>query len=134
MNIISFVPSETPISQWFNRKFVEWQASQGKKKTIAAFAEYCGIKQNDMSRYLSGASKPDGDNLQKVGIVLGDEIYDLLGRPRPDARLQALIAHWGNIPDVVKGRIGEIVERSVQRGAIVEIGEDMAQPKRGRQG
>ena len=76
------------------RKFLDWQSEQGKKKTIASFGEYCGgISQSYMSRYLSGSMKPDNENLQKIGEVLGYEIYDLLGRSRPDQHVTRIV-NW----------------------------------------
>ena len=105
------------VADWLNKKYIEWVQETGKRQTVTAFAQYCGVRLTDMSRYLSGGRRVEGKNLKKIGEVLGFEIYDLLGRPRPDPKLQAIIDHWGSVSEDARDEASAIIQRAAERGA-----------------
>lgn len=71
------------LSEWLNMRFLDWQRSEGKRKTIAEFASYLDVSQASLSDWLRGKYAPKGQNLAKIAEKLGYEIYDVLGIPRP---------------------------------------------------
>lgn len=70
-------------SQWLFHKYLDWQAELGQRKSVTAFAAYVGVSQPQMTAYLKGAYLPKGENLGKMAVVLGVEVYDVMGIPRP---------------------------------------------------
>lgn len=127
------VSTETLVSRWLMRKFLDWQSSEGKKKSVTAFGVYCGgIPQSYMSRYLSGVMKPDDENLQKMAAVLGDELYGLLGKPRPDPLVQRLISQLGDLSDDDRDAIEATLDTAANRKSKAETDTRVGQshPKR----
>jgi transcriptional regulator with XRE-family HTH domain len=84
------------INDWLHQEFVKWESSYGRRKTVSEFAIYVGVSQSLMSHYLNGTRTPAGDNIEKISAKLGNEIYDILGIPRPDPVLQAINNNWDN--------------------------------------
>ncbi len=60
---------------------------------------------------------PGPASLPRIAAKLGPEIYDLLGLPRPDPDLQAVISNWGRLSDETKAEIAAAIERAIARDA-----------------
>lgn len=71
-------------SQFLEMKFLEWQQSQGGRKTVNEFAAYIGVSKSTISTWWNENRSPEGENVQKLAKKLGIEVYDVLGLPRPD--------------------------------------------------
>ena len=71
------------IAECLNRKFLEWELSQGKRKTLGQFSEYLGVSRISLSDWINGKYVPKSQNIGKLAEKLGPEIYDLVGIPRP---------------------------------------------------
>jgi transcriptional regulator with XRE-family HTH domain len=69
--------------QWLFHKYLAWQSEVGQRKSLTAFAAYVGVSQPQMTAYLKGDYLPKGENLGKMAAVLGVEVYDVMGMPRP---------------------------------------------------
>jgi transcriptional regulator with XRE-family HTH domain len=108
--------TSTPVTEWLHTKFMAFEKEKGKRQTVTAFAEYCGIRQVDMSRYMNGSRPVEGENLRKIAAVLGEELYDLVGKPRSDPRLKAIIEHWGEASDEAKDNALAALQRFVETG------------------
>lgn len=78
-------------SHWLFRKYLDWQAELGQRQSVTAFAAYIGVSQPQMAAYLKGDYLPKGENLGKIAAVLGAEIYDVMGMPRPIDRESPMI-------------------------------------------
>ena len=85
-------------ASWLDMKFLDWQTSHGKRKTLTQFADYLGISQSLLSHYMNGTHSPSGENVEKIALRLGDEIYAILGLPTPDLQLRTINRLWGQIP------------------------------------
>lgn len=81
-------------SQFLELKFLEWQRQQGGRKTVKEFAEYLGVSQSTVSTWWNNNRKPEGENLIKLAVKLGLEVYDVLGKPRPDEHLYQILSGW----------------------------------------
>ena len=100
-------------SDWMNKKFLEWQTIKGLRKTMTQFAEYLDIHPSVLSHYLNGTRTPSGENIEKISLRLGDEIYAILGLPIPDIQLRLINRLWDNIPPEQRQQLNE--DRSGQR-------------------
>ena len=68
-------------TEWINKKFLELQNQRGSRMTVVEFAEIIGIKQQTMSGYLNGESRPGSQkNLEKLAAVFGPEVYEVVGK------------------------------------------------------
>lgn len=84
---------------WITRKFVEWQAEQGTRKTLNDFAAYLGVSRPLLNMWMNGTKpRPGPENIRVLAEVYGDEIYDVLGMPRPDPYLKSINDRWSQIP------------------------------------
>ena len=81
--------------QWLFHKYLDWQGEMGQRKSVTAFAAYVGVSQPQMTAYLKGDYLPKGENLGKMAAVLGVEVYDVMGMPRPLEQQSPLI-QWAS--------------------------------------
>lgn len=85
MTVTMTTHQNPPHSEWLEAKYIEWRKKQTTRKaTIEQFAEAIGISRSDYNNYTLRGTKPKGEDLERIGEVLGYEIYDLLGLERPD--------------------------------------------------
>ena len=96
-------------------KFIEWQHSQGGRKTVEDFARYLGIAQSTASLYMNGKRLPEGDILKKLSDKLGLEVYDALDLPRPDEDLFNISALWNELNEHERNAIRKQVETLARR-------------------
>lgn len=94
-------------SDWITRKFVEWQAAEGKRKTIEDFAAYLGTSRPLVNMWMNGNKKPGKENIAIMAELFGNDIYDVLELPRPNPRLQRVNRLWEFLPESVQVRIEE---------------------------
>ena len=92
-------------------KFLEWQHRQGKRQTIADFANYLGASQSIVSYWMNGSRKPNQTNIQLLARTFGDEVYDALGLPRPDENLSYLQRVWDDLPLEQRREVKTFVEK-----------------------
>lgn len=104
--------ARNPFALWFERKFVEWEAEAGHRRTVSEFAEWLNIPRSLCSRYLTGSRSPSRKNVDLIAIRLGPEVYDLLGLQRPDEVLQRLQGVWDQLTETQKAGIVSILEES----------------------
>ena len=101
--------------QWINRKFVEWQAHLGKRKTIEEFAIYLGISRPLLNMWMNGNKKPGRENIKLLAETFGNDIYDIMGLPRPNPYLQIAIQNWEFISEEKQEQISrQIAEEAAK--------------------
>ena len=98
-------------TDWINRKFVEWQANEGRRKTIEEFAAYLGTSRPLVNMWMNGNKKPGKENINILAELFGNEIYDVLDLPRPNPYLQKLNRLWEFIPEEVQIRLTKEAEK-----------------------
>ena len=101
-----------PFALWFEKKFVEWEAEVGHRRTVSEFAEWLNIPRSLCSRCLTGSRSPSRINVDLIAIKLGSEIYDLLGLQRPDEFLQRLQREWDRLTEEQKVRMVSILDEN----------------------
>ena len=68
---------------WFHRKWAEWDAREGRRTTQQELADHLGVTRSAIAQYASGRNIPDPENSEKIALVFGDEIYEVLDREPP---------------------------------------------------
>lgn len=85
-------------SDWITLKFVEWQAKEGKRKTIEEFAAYLGVSRPLLNMWMNGNKKPGQTNIKILAEIFDNDIYDILELPRPNPYQQRINKVWEFIP------------------------------------
>ena len=105
------ISMKSSLSEWLQKKYIDWMAEQGEIKTQHEFADFLGIDKVSLNRYFNGKIKtPDAETITKISEKLGPEIYDVLGLVRPDPQLQELTSIWHKLDQSVKEEILRVAE------------------------
>ncbi len=102
-------------SEWLMDRFVEWEKSQARRQSYSAFARYLGVKQASLSQWIIGNYVPTGENVKRLAEKLGVEIYDVLGLPRPDMTLEAMIEQYKSLPEELRAGFLPIYSEALRR-------------------
>ncbi len=113
-------------------KMHEFEIEQGRRITVSEFAEYLGSNQSIMSIWMKGDTKPSDANIDMLAVKLGDEIYDIFGKTRPDPRLKSITSRWDRIPEDKQLKLAEDAARYELEGQ--ESNERKKIPKPARSG
>lgn len=97
--------------EFLEQKFLEWQMKNGERKNLYQFASYVGVSHGTMSFWINGVKKPNGDNVERLALLFGNEIYDALELPRPNPYQQIINRVWEFIPEDIQKRFAEEAER-----------------------
>jgi len=103
------------INKWLQSQFLEWQMQEGELKKLIEFAEYLGVSQSNLSRWINGQANPTGGNVAVLASRLGLEIYDILGLPRPHPTLQKIIAAWGEMEEGDYAEFEQLLKSSLEK-------------------
>lgn len=98
-------------AEFMTKKYVEWQASSGKRKTLDEFSAYIGVSRPLLSMWLNGKKRPGKENIKILAEIFGSEIYDVLSIPRPDPDLERLKNIWKFIPENDRRKLAEQGEK-----------------------
>lgn len=101
----------TKLPEYLTRKYLGWQTEEGERKTLEEFSNYLGVNRSLLSFWMNGTRVPNEDNADKMAEILGNEIYDVLGMPRPNPYLQRINRVWEFLPDDVQQQIAEEAEK-----------------------
>ena len=77
-------------SEYLEKKYLDWQHEQGRRKTIEDFAAYIGVSRPLLNMWMNGKRKPGKESLKLLSEILGNEVYDILGYERPNPYLQKI--------------------------------------------
>ncbi len=102
------------VSEWLNKKFVEWRAKQTERKAgIAQFAEYLNLSRNTLNNYMNKGQEPEGENLKRIAQKLGSEIYEIVGKVPPNPFTQAIVAILNKLEESQQEEKAEVMLRSL---------------------
>lgn len=129
LNLQSRIEQMT-FSKFLEQKFLEWQQTEGGRRTVKEFADYLGVSQSTISTWWNDDRKPEGDNLHRLALKLGIEVYDALGKERPDLDLHYIQANWEALDPNAKRILREQAERyAAQNKQKVEHAAQRRRPK-----
>jgi len=98
-------------SKFLEQKFLEWQQAEGGRRTVKEFAEYLSVSQSTISTWWNEDRKPEGENLLRLALKLGIEVYDALEKPRPDMDLHFIQSVWEDLTPESRQSIREKAEQ-----------------------
>ena len=79
------------IPDLLNKKFLEWQLAQNKRRTVEDFAALFGVSQTLMTMWMNGKRTPGPKYKEKLIEMYGDEAIEALGE---DPDLYAIQQDW----------------------------------------
>lgn len=97
--------------QFLENKYLDWQKETGGRKTVQEFANFLGVHQSTVSTWWNGDRLPQGENIVKLSLKLGLEVYDVLGLERPDADLYYIQQNWEQFTPEERRWIRETAEK-----------------------
>jgi transcriptional regulator with XRE-family HTH domain len=77
---------------WFNKKWAEWDAREGRRTIQQELADYLGISRESVAYYAHGRKFPEGENLRRLARKFGPEVYEILGIEDGFAQFPPLLA------------------------------------------
>jgi len=51
--------------EWLELKYIDWEKSQSNRQSYYNFARYLDVNHTALAQWMSGVSKPQGDDLAK---------------------------------------------------------------------
>lgn len=103
--------SQMTFPEYLEEQFVEWQRTQGKRKTIEDFAIYLGVSRPLLNMWLNGNRKPGVNSLKLLSTKLGMKIYDVLELPRPNPLHLYAERNWDKAPKKVQQELAKIISK-----------------------
>ena len=113
MKLLAYT-SHVTFPEYIERKYLEWQNEQGKRKSIDEFAVYLGVSQPTLSLWMSGKRSPSNRIVDHLAEIFGNEIYDVTGLPRPNPYLQRINRVWEFLPEAMQKAIAELEAQKSQ--------------------
>lgn len=100
-----------PFSILLERKFLEWQIELGERKSQSEFAKLIGVSRASLTMWMNGTHLPDMESAKKIAKVLGPEIFEVLGMPKPNPYLQRINQLFERLSPEHQQRLAEDAER-----------------------
>lgn len=102
---------KTPLSKWLDKKYLEWQTSEEESKNVSEFADYLDVNRSLLSFWMNGSREPNEENLIKIALKLGFEIYDVIGEDRPNILHLYTSRNWEKLPQKAQLEISKIIAK-----------------------
>jgi len=107
--------NQKPFKDYLYEKFIEWEKLQTKRRSsFSAFARWLSdnsfeveIYQQVLDSWMNGVIPKDEKYIAVLSEKIGDEIYDVLNRKRPNPYLQNLSRVWDFLPEEIQKRLSE---------------------------
>lgn len=114
--LITMKEMTTPkFKDYLFEKFLEWEKTTPKKRSsVSAYARWLSentyeveVKQQVIDTWINGSLPKDEKYIDVLAEKLGDEIYEILNRSRPNPRLKRVTKIWEFLPESVQVFIEE---------------------------
>jgi transcriptional regulator with XRE-family HTH domain len=95
------------LTKFLQDKYIERWRKRGKRISQNEWAREMDINPASMSQWMTGTRLPTGENVHKLALNCGLEIYDILGLPRrmpSDRNLIEIAENWHLLE--AKDRVG----------------------------
>jgi transcriptional regulator with XRE-family HTH domain len=99
------------VPEWLEQCYLNWQQSQGGRRTLTAFAEHIGVRQSVLSNWMTAKRVPRGKSIDLLATRLGPEIYNLMGRVRPDPLYHRLVKILDEVQPEDREELVKMVEQ-----------------------
>lgn len=102
---------KTPLAKWLDKKYLEWQTQEGESKTVIEFADYLDVNRSLLSYWMNGSREPTDENLIKIGMKLGFEVYDFVNKKRPNRLLLYASRNWEYLSQKKQIELAKIIAK-----------------------
>jgi len=106
------------VSDFLNKKLLEWQFKEGKRKTLDEFAAYLGVKRTLLSMWMNGSRHPGPKYRKRLIELYGDEAAEALGE---DPRLFFINQNWENASEELQRSIHEQLQREINKNEVQRL-------------
>lgn len=89
----------------------ERETKEGKRTTIQEFAKFLEVSQPLLSTWLKGNTEPSDKKIQLLAEKLGEEVYETLGKIRPDPFIRYITKNWKKLPEKKQKEILETIKK-----------------------
>lgn len=100
-----------PLAKWLDKKYLDWQAKLGERKTLEDFADHLGVSRPLLSFWMNGSREPSEENLIKIAFKLGFQVYDVLEIDRPNILHLYANRNWENIPKKLQVELAKTIAK-----------------------
>lgn len=101
-----------------NRAHVQYSMKLGRPASQAEFArDALDVTETSYSAWINQRRLPYGDNIYKLGDVLGAEFYDMMGLPRhmpSDKLLRRIVDVWYSLGNEEKQHIMDYIDSAAE--------------------
>lgn len=106
--------TKNAIGEWLEAQYLQWRLQDvTNRRSVRQFAQWLGIPTPTLNNWINGNRMPNKQSIARLAEKLGPEIYDVLGQPRPDPRLQQIIEGWSKLSERDRNQIAEQAARYV---------------------
>jgi transcriptional regulator with XRE-family HTH domain len=103
--------SET-FSKWLTDKYLDWQKASGSRRTLDEYAKLLRVGQSTISEWMNGRYNPrSAKHIDLLRAQYGDEVYDILGLPRPAAEPDVLPGAYIEELHAIRNEINAEIKR-----------------------
>lgn len=109
------------VRKFLKEKYLDWCREIGEVRSQAEFARSLGIRPSSMSQWINALRYPEGENLSKLAIALGDGIFDAMGISHDDSpagQLADINSVWPDLDPVTREQVIRLVKSGLGRGDI----------------
>jgi transcriptional regulator with XRE-family HTH domain len=108
---------EIVFSKYLLDKYLEWVKNQQEPRTTAEFAAAVGISRQTINNLMKKGTDitPNPRTIRALAQVVGDDIYDYLGKDKPQVGLELVNQAWNSLPEEIKTKILTIVQPYVKQ-------------------
>lgn len=99
-------------NMWIQLMYLDWQSQIKKgRASLDEFADYIGYSRSLVSMWMAGKRLPTDEGINRLSELFGDDVYEVLGKERPNPYLKKLVKIWENIPPDQQQKLAEDAER-----------------------
>lgn len=110
--------TEMSIPQFLNKKLLEWQVEEGKRKTLDEYAAHLGVKRSLLSMWLNGSRHPGPESRKRLIELYGDEAAEALGE---DPLLWFINEHWSDAAKELQQSIFDQLVKGISKNDLQRI-------------
>lgn len=107
--------------EFIEKKYLEWQNEQGKRKSVAEYAVFLGVSQPLVSMWMNGSKKPGKGNIKALYDIYGEEVIEVLGRNKYAYFIEANVENFNDEELGLLNRLAAMFEERVMKNAGNEL-------------
>ncbi len=100
--------ADIEFKDWLRRRLGQYESDVDHEISKTKFAKMLGVSQPTLSQWLAGNTLPKDENIPKIAALLGDDVYDVLKRIRPNQSTSEWQKLWDMTPASERSTLLEI--------------------------